>query len=105
MLREAREQRRAVARDPGHVASLRSLAVLDFEAGLYATAIPRLEKALDRDGDDAWTVTVEVLELERVPNTMDLIGSYEIKLSDDGEVLGFQRRRRYHRAAAEDGRR
>ena len=26
---------KALARDPGHVASLRALAVLDFEAGLY----------------------------------------------------------------------
>jgi Gas vesicle synthesis protein GvpO len=60
---------------------------------------------LDRDGDDVWRVMVEVLEVERVPNTMDVLGSYEVRLSDDGEVLGFNRRRRYHRAAAEDGRR
>jgi Gas vesicle synthesis protein GvpO len=58
--------------------------------------------SLDRDGDDGdWRVTVEVLELQRVPSTMDLIGSYEIRLTDDGEVLGFNRLRRYHRAAAE----
>ena len=43
---------KALGRDPGHVASLRGLAVLDFEAGLYSQAIPRLEKALRRDGDD-----------------------------------------------------
>lgn len=42
----------ALDEDPGHVLSLRSLAVLDAEAGLYADAIPRLEEALDRDGDD-----------------------------------------------------
>jgi Gas vesicle synthesis protein GvpO len=61
--------------------------------------------ALDRDGDDVWRVMVEVLEVERVPNTMDVLASYEVRLSDDGEVLGFNRRRRYHRAAADDGRR
>jgi tetratricopeptide (TPR) repeat protein len=43
---------KALARDPGHVASLRGLAVLDFEAGLYEKAIPHLKKALDRDNDD-----------------------------------------------------
>ena len=59
---------------------------------------------IDRDGDDAWVVSVEVLELERVPNTMDILASYELKLSDDGELLGFNRRRRYHRAAQDDGR-
>jgi Gas vesicle synthesis protein GvpO len=60
--------------------------------------------ALDRDSDEAWVIHLEVLELERVPNTMDVLASYEIKLSDDGELLGFHRRRRYHRAAEDDGR-
>lgn len=43
---------KALARDPGHVASLRALAVLDFEAGLYSQAASRLQKALQRDSDD-----------------------------------------------------
>ena len=60
---------------------------------------------LRRDGDESWVVNVEVLEVERVPNTMDLLASYAVTLSDDGEVLGFERQRRYHRAAADDGRR
>ena len=59
--------------------------------------------AFDRDGDDVWRIMVEVLEVHRVPNTMDVLASYEVRLSDDGELLGFDRRRRYHRAAADDG--
>jgi hypothetical protein len=54
-----------------------------------------------RDKDNGWVVTVEVLELERVPNTMDLLATYNVSLSEDGEVLGFERSRRYHRAAVE----
>jgi len=51
--RKAREYYdKALARDSGHVASLRSLAVLDFEAGLYEQAIGRLQKAVHRDSDD-----------------------------------------------------
>ena len=51
--RRAREYyEKALAHDTGHVNSLRALAVLDFEAGLYATAAQRLQKALDRDSDD-----------------------------------------------------
>ena len=51
--RQAREYyEKALARDAGHVASLRALAVLDFEAGLYAHAASRVQKALDRDSDD-----------------------------------------------------
>mgnify|MGYP005839862435 FL=1 len=43
---------KALARDAGHVASLRGLAVLDFEAGRYAEAAARLRKVFQRDSDD-----------------------------------------------------
>jgi hypothetical protein len=58
-----------------------------------------------RDGDGAWIVTVDVLELERVPSTLDLMASYAVTLSDDGELLGMERVRRYHRSAVDDGNR
>ena len=54
-----------------------------------------------REQNDGWVVTVEVLEMERVPSTMDLLASYSVTLSDDGDVLGFERRRRYHRSAVD----
>jgi hypothetical protein len=54
-----------------------------------------------RDDDNGWAVTVEVLELERVPNTMDLLASYEVTLSEDGDVVAIERRRRYHRSAVD----
>jgi tetratricopeptide (TPR) repeat protein len=51
--KKAREYyEKAIAHDPGHVLSLRSLAVLDFEAGLFVKAIGKLEKALQRDNDE-----------------------------------------------------
>ena len=55
-----------------------------------------------RHDDNGWTVTVEVLELERVPNTMDLLASYDVTLSEDGDLIGFERRRRSHRSAVDD---
>jgi hypothetical protein len=68
--------------------------------GLRAESV----SSLQRDGEDgAWSVTVEALELSRVPSTMDVLGSYEVTLSEDGELMGFQRRRRYNRSASEDG--
>ena len=54
-----------------------------------------------RDADNGWVVTVEVLEMERIPSTMDLLATYSVSLSEDGDVTGFERRRRYHRAAVE----
>jgi hypothetical protein len=57
---------------------------------------------LEKDGDE-WTVTLEVLELERVPTTTDVLGSYEVKLDKEGELTGAQRTRRYPRGEAGEG--
>jgi hypothetical protein len=57
---------------------------------------------LEKDGSE-WTVTLEVLELERVPSTTDVLGSYEVTLDKDGELTGLQRTRRYPRAEAGEG--
>ena len=58
--------------------------------------------SLSKNGD-GWVVRVETLELERVPNTMDILATYEVTLSDDGELVGFKRGRRYHRSATDEG--
>jgi tetratricopeptide (TPR) repeat protein len=51
--KKARElYEKVLVRDPGHVLALRSLAVLDYEAGLYGSAIEKLTKAVSRDSDD-----------------------------------------------------
>jgi Gas vesicle synthesis protein GvpO len=52
---------------------------------------------VDRAGDD-WVVTVEVVELERIPNTMDVMGTFEVRLSEEGEVVGLHRRGRHRRS-------
>jgi hypothetical protein len=57
---------------------------------------------VERDEDDGWKVTVEVLELERVPNTMDLLGAYELRLDGGGDLLEYSRTRRYARGQADD---
>jgi gas vesicle protein GvpO len=75
----------------------------DEVAGLTGRQVETVS-GLRRDGDDSWVVSVEVLEMQRIPNTMDLLASYAVTLSDDGDVLGFERQRRYHRAAADDAR-
>jgi hypothetical protein len=50
------------------------------------------------DGDGkGWTVTLELLELERIPDTTSLLGTYEATLDGDGNLLGAKRLRRYPR--------
>jgi hypothetical protein len=58
--------------------------------------------SLQRDEEGGWTVTVEVLELSRVPSTDDVIGSYEVELDEDGEMLGYKRIRRYPRSKSDE---
>jgi len=54
------------------------------------------------DGDgDGWTVTLELLELERIPDTTSLLGTYEATLDGDGNLLGAHRTRRYPRNQAD----
>ena len=48
---------------------------------------------VEKNGSE-WTVTVEVLELERVPNTTDVLGIYEVTVDKDGELTGAHRTRR-----------
>jgi hypothetical protein len=54
---------------------------------------------LHRD-DDGWKVTVEVVELPRIPRATDVIGCYVVTLDDDGELVSYERQRRYMRAQA-----
>jgi ADP-ribose pyrophosphatase YjhB (NUDIX family) len=65
--------------------------------GLEAEAVTSLERV----EDGTWMVTVELLELSRVPETDDILGSYEAQLNEDGELLGYRRLRRYARSQAQ----
>ncbi|MFJ8589398.1 gas vesicle protein [Streptomyces sp. NPDC093595] len=54
--------------------------------------------------EDGWTLTVEVLELARVPDTMSLLASYEVQVDQEGELVGYRRVRRYERGRADRSR-
>jgi hypothetical protein len=57
--------------------------------------------ALEWDGE-SWCVTVDVLEMERVPNTTDVLGEYEVRLDPGGTLRGFKRVRRFRRGDARE---
>jgi len=50
-----------------------------------------------------WRVALEVVELRRIPDSTDVLASYEVELDGDGKFLGFERSRRYSRSQAEGG--
>jgi len=55
--------------------------------------------SLTRNGD-GWRVRVEVVELERIPQSTDILASYEVELDGDGELKNYDRVARYYRNAA-----
>jgi hypothetical protein len=54
--------------------------------------------------DGSWTVMVEVVDVHRVPDSTDVLSSYEVVLDDDGGLLRLERCARYRRAQVEEGR-
>jgi hypothetical protein len=57
---------------------------------------------VERDDDSGWLVTVQVVELERIPRSTDVLGAYAVTMDEDGELTGYRRRRRYNRSQADE---
>ena len=62
---------------------------------------PEAVTGLEWDGE-LWRVTVDALEMARIPNTTDVLGEYEIQLDDQGTLRGYRRTRRFVRGAAHE---
>lgn len=60
---------------------------------------PEAVTGLEWDGE-FWRVTVDALELSRIPNTTDVLGEYEVQLDELGTLRGYRRRRRFQRGHA-----
>jgi hypothetical protein len=63
---------------------------------------PEAVTGLEWDGE-FWQVTVDALELTRVPSTTDVLGSYVVQLDESGTLRGMRRARRYQRGQANEG--
>jgi hypothetical protein len=51
----------------------------------------------------SWTVALEVVEVHRVPETTDVLASYDVVMDDDGDLVRLERTRRYFRSQVEEG--
>lgn len=66
--------------------------------GVEAEAVSGLART-----PNGWTVTLEVVEVHRIPESTDVLASYEVELAEDGGLVRFERTRRYHRTQESDG--
>jgi hypothetical protein len=53
-----------------------------------------------RHEDDGCHVTVEMVDLERIPPATDVLDTYEMILSEDGDLMSYHRIKRYYRGEA-----
>ena len=65
--------------------------------GKPVESVSGLEETNGDGKDNGWAVTLELLELPRIPDTTSLLGTYEATLDADGNLLGAKRVRRYPR--------
>lgn len=53
--------------------------------------------SVERGGDNGWKVGVEVVETHRIPDSADILASYEVVLDREGELVSYRRTHRYAR--------
>jgi hypothetical protein len=51
--------------------------------------------------DEGWVVSLEGLERRAIPDTMDVLGLYEVRLDNEGNLLGFDRKKLRKRGETE----
>ena len=78
---------------------------------LVASARQQLEEVIGRPvsgvlgfepADGGWQITLEVVELQRIPETTSILGCYVARLDDDGELTEYRRIRRYNRSQPDE---
>jgi hypothetical protein len=50
-----------------------------------------------------WAVTLEAVEVRRIPESTDVLATYEVELDEDGDLVRYERLRRYARAQSDRG--
>jgi hypothetical protein len=54
-----------------------------------------------RRENDGWSVLTDVVELERIPSTTSVMATYRVDLDRSGELIGFERLRRFTRGSVD----
>lgn len=67
---------------------------------LLGTDVERVSGLERRDG--RWSVQLEVVELARIPESTDVLATYEVVLDDGGDMVSVSRVRRYRRSQVEE---
>jgi len=94
---EAPSAPRGPAPDPQRLVTAARTHLADL-LGKEADSVTGLEPS-----DDGWLVTLEVVEVSRIPASTDVLATYEVVLDDDAKLVRYRRGGRYYRSQAEGG--
>ncbi|OEJ42182.1 gas vesicle protein [Streptomyces agglomeratus] len=97
--REEHEEREPREEDAGRPRRLSAPRVMRSATQQLKDLLGRAPESVSavRPTDDGWEADVEVLELERIPETTSVMASYRVTLDADGELMSYERIRRYTR--------
>jgi hypothetical protein len=51
--------------------------------------------------EEEWVVSIETVERKAIPDTMDVLGLYEVRMDSDGNLTGFERKKLRKRGETE----
>lgn len=63
---------------------------------------PESVSGVSRSDEGGWTVSVDVVELSRVPPSTDLLATYEVVVDSRGDLVDMTRARRFVRGQADE---
>jgi hypothetical protein len=86
---------------PAKTGELREIAqqarqLLNELRGVDAESVSGLTRSAE-----GWVVTLEVVELHRIPESTDVLATYEVEIDERGRLLRYQRCGRYTRSQAD----
>lgn len=95
--KERPSARRAPAKRPSK--ALNAASAMRSAAGQLAQLLGRPPESVSslKPAEDGWEAQVEVVELERIPDTTSVMASYKVALDSEGQLVSYERTRRYSR--------
>jgi hypothetical protein len=65
--------------------------------GLKASTVSSLSHE-----DDGWHIVADLIEMKRIPDSADILATYEVRLDEKGNLISYERTRRYTRGQIND---
>lgn len=52
--------------------------------------------------DNGWDVKIDLIERKAVPDTQDILGTYDVILDEEGNIVSYERKKIRHRMDLEE---